>query len=855
MQGEAKPASGSVIDPVCGMSVDPAEAPAKWEHGGKKFFFCCNHCAEKFAAHPEQYLGRNWKPAPPSLVQLGASSSATSKPQKPPAVSGKEGVRRPADVERSLGSAARYFCPMDPEVVSSQPGSCPKCGMALEPELLSGVKSEYVCPMHPEVVSERPGACPKCGMALEPRITAAGAPAEDDSELRFMRLRFWIGAALTVPLLILSMGGMLASGWLREFDMSPASAWLQLALASPVVLWAGAPFFERGWNSLRTRNLNMFTLIAMGTGVAFLYSLVVTILPASLLPENIQHAGRPDVFFEVSAGITVLVLLGQVMELRARKQTSSAIRALLDLSPKMARRVAEDDSEADVPLHRVIAGDRLRVRPGEKIPVDGRVLEGKSSVDESMVTGESIPVLKEPGDKLIGGTLNGTGSMLLVAERVGSETLLAQIVAMVATAQRSRAPVQRLADRVAAIFVPAVIVCAIAAFAGWFLFGPEPRFAHALVSAVAVLIIACPCALGLATPMAIMVGTGQGARHGVLVRDARALEKMEKVDTLVIDKTGTLTQGKPQVTEIRTVSPSTGNRFYEQEVLQAVASVERHSEHPLAAAIVRAAEERGIALLPVSEFESEPGRGVEATVICPEGKIKVLVGNREKMRDAGIDVSQIEITSQQNANSAGTVLFIALNGELAAIITVADPVRESSSEVLGRLRRAGINVFMATGDNRATAEAVARKLGITRFESEVAPARKAELVCDLQSQGKRVAMAGDGVNDAPALAQADVGIAMGTGTDVALESADMALLKGDLRGILRARRLSEAVMRNIRQNLFFAFAYNAAGIPLAAGALYPLFHTTLSPIFAAAAMSLSSVSVIGNSLRLRRVRL
>jgi len=855
MQSNLKPAAGSVVDPVCSMNVDPAKAAAKREHGGKQFFFCCNPCAEKFAAHPEQYLGNKGRIPSAPLVQLGASRIAGSISRIPAPASPDEAVRRSADVERSLGSAAKYFCPMDPEVVSSQPGSCPKCGMALEPELLSSVKTEYVCPMHPEVVSDRPGACPKCGMALEPRITAAGAPAADDSELRSMLLRFWIGAALTVPLLILSMGGMLTSGWLREFDMSPASAWLQLALAAPVVLWAGAPFFERGWNSLRTRNLNMFTLIAMGTGVAFLHSLVVTILPANLLPENIQHGGHPDVFFEVSAGITVLVLLGQVMELRARKQTSRAIRALLDLSPKMARRVAEDDSEADVPLHQVIAGDRLRVRPGEKIPVDGRVLEGKSSIDESMVTGESIPVLKEPGDKLIGGTLNGTGSMLMVAERVGSETLLAQIVAMVATAQRSRAPIQRLADRVAAIFVPAVIACAIAAFVGWFLFGPEPRFAHALVSAVAVLIIACPCALGLATPMAIMVGTGQGARHGVLVRDARALEEMEKVDTLVIDKTGTLTQGKPQVTEMRTVSPGTGSKFSEQEVLQAVASVERHSEHPLAAAMVRAAEERGIALLPVSDFESEPGRGVEATVIRPEGKIKVLVGNREKMRDAGIGVSQIEIASQQNANSAGTVLFVALNGELAAIITVADPVRESSSEVLSRLRRAGINVVMATGDNRATAEAVARKLGITRFESEVAPARKAELVRDLQSQGKRVAMAGDGVNDAPALAQADVGIAMGTGTDVALESADMALLKGDLRGILRARRLSEAVMRNIRQNLFFAFAYNAAGIPLAAGALYPLFHTTLSPIFAAAAMSLSSVSVIGNSLRLRWVQL
>jgi Cu+-exporting ATPase len=703
--------------------------------------------------------------------------------------------------------------------------------------------------MDPEVVSDKPGACPKCGMALEAQIVAGDVP-EDDAELDSMRLRFWVGLALTVPLLILTMGGMLTSGWLHDFDMSSTSAWLQLLLASPVVLWGGAPFFERGWNSLRTRNLNMFTLIAMGTGVAFLYSIVVTILPVHTLPESIQHSGHPDLYFEVSAAITVLVLLGQVMELRARKQTGSAIRALLDLTPKMARRIETSGEEIDVPLEQVVVGERLRVRPGEKIPADGDVVEGKSSVEESMITGESIPVLKVPGDKLIGGTLNDTGSLVMIAKRVGSETLLAQIVSMVATAQRSRAPIQRLADRVAAVFVLAVIACSIAAFVGWLLFGPEPRFAHALVSAVAVLIIACPCALGLATPMAIMVGTGEGAHYGVLVRDASALEEMEKIDVLVIDKTGTLTQGKPEVTQVRTFG-----RFSEKDALQMVASVERNSEHPLADAVVRAARKQGLALLPTVNFESETGRGVEADVTLPQRRLHVIAGNQEKMREAAVDLSQIDRTNEESASKAETVLFVAVDGGLAATVSISDPLRESSSSLLRELRQEGIDVVMASGDNRATAEAIAKRLGIMRVEAPILPAGKAELVRDLQAQGKRVAMAGDGVNDAPALAQANVGIAMGTGTDVALESGDMALLKGDLNGIMRARKLSEAVMRNIRQNLFFAFIYNAAGIPLAAGALYPLFHTTLNPVFAAAAMSLSSVSVIGNSLRLRRVKL
>jgi len=837
MQSELKPAAGSVIDPVCGMQVDPARARASREHEGKQYFFCCNSCAEKFAVDPEKYL------RPPSTAHIGLIQFGTAPihaTAAPPTNTNPPAAR----------TSTKFFCPMDPEVVSTKLGSCPKCGMALEPELLSGSRTEYVCPMHPEIVSDAPGACPICGMALEPRVAATSSADEDDGEFRSMRLRFWIGLCLTVPLLIISMGGMLTSGWLHDFDVTRASAWLQLALATPVVLWGGAPFFERGANSVRSRNLNMFTLIAMGTGVAFLYSLIVTVLPERLLPSIARGMRHPDIYFEVSASITVLVLLGQVMELRARKQTSGAIRALLDLTPKMARRIEQSGQETDVPLEHVIVGDRLRVRPGEKIPVDGRVEEGKSSVDESMVTGESIPVLKEPGDKLVGGTLNGSGSMLMVAERVGSETLLAQIVAMVASAQRSRAPIQRLADRVAAVFVPVVIACAIAAFIGWFFFGPEPRFAHALVSTVAVLIIACPCALGLATPMAIMVGTGQGARNGVLVRDAHALESMEKIDTLVVDKTGTLTQGKPEVVDIKTFGA-----FPESKVLQAIASLESHSEHPIAGAIMRAAQSRGLILLAVSDFESETGNGIGGVVDIGQSRARVIVGNAQQMSKADIDTSAAESVAMQFREQGKTVLFAAINNQLSAIIAVADPVRESTPDVLSELRDQRISVVMATGDNRATAEAIARQIGIKDIHAEVLPDRKAQLVRDLQARGNKVAMAGDGINDAPALAQADVGIAMGTGTDVALESADIALVKGDLRGVLRARRLSEAVMRNIRQNLFFAFVYNAAGIPLAAGLFYPLFHMSLNPIFAAAAMSLSSVSVISNSLRLRQVQL
>jgi len=822
------------IDPVCGMTVDRAHASAMRDHGGKRYLFCCNHCAQKFESDPQQYLTPKQKSS--GLVQLG--------PAKPTPLGSAEKSLLPID------AATKYFCPMDPEVISHRPGSCPKCGMALEPELSTITRTEYYCPMHPEVVSERPGSCPKCGMALEPRL-AINAAEEDDGELRSMRLRLWIGAALSIPLLVLSMGGMLTSGWVRQFSMSRSSAWLQLALAAPVVLWCGASFFERGWNSLRTRNLNMFTLIAMGTGVAFVYSLLVTVLPARLLPELARGMSRPDVYFEVSAAIVVLVVLGQVMELSARRHTSSAIRALLALAPKMARKIASDGSEADVPLDQILAGDRLRVRPGENVPVDGRVEAGKSTVDESMITGESFPVLKQPGNPVTGGTLNGTGSLLMVAERVGSKTVLAQIVAMVGSAQRSRAPIQGVADRVAEVFVPAVMVCAVIAFLGWFFFGPEPRLSHALVSAVAVLIIACPCALGLATPMAVMVAIGEGARNGVLVRDARALESMEKIDTIVVDKTGTLTAGKPEITNL-----VAREGFDEAELLQVIASVESHSEHPIAASIVRSAQQRELSRLPVSDFEAQPGRGVAATVAVRGGSIRVLIGNWNHVRGSGmVDSSAVEEQAQRFRADGNTVVFTAFDGRLAAVIAVGDPIRESTSEILRELHADHIDVIMSSGDSRGTVEATARRLGIARYQAEVLPAHKADLVRELQTSGKRVAMAGDGVNDAPAMAQADVGIAMGTGTDVALQSGDIILLKGDLRGIMRARRLSKAVMRSIRQNLFFAFVYNAAGIPLAAGAFYPLFHMTLNPIFAAAAMSLSSVSVITNSLRLRNLRL
>jgi P-type Cu+ transporter len=738
-----------------------------------------------------------------------------------------------------------YTCPMHPEVRQRGPGSCPKCGMSLEPVVASGPSgTEWTCPMHPQIVRDKPGSCPICGMALEPRT--AGAVEGPDRELVDMTRRFWIGLVLTLPLLAFVMGDMLPGQPLRHLIAGQVSAWLQFVLATPVVLWAGWPFFERGWASIVNRSLNMFTLIALGTGMAYVYSVVGTLAP-QLFPASFRtHGSEVGLYFEAAAVITVLVLLGQVLELRARSQTSSAIKALLRLAPPIARRLQPNSTEEDVPLEHVQVGDRLRVRPGEKIPVDGVVLEGRSAVDESMVTGESMPVEKTADSRVIGGTVNATGSFVMRAERVGSETLLAQIVHMVGEAQRSRAPIQRLADLVSAWFVPAVVLVAMASFVGWAVWGPEPRLAYGLVNAVAVLIIACPCALGLATPMSIMVGTGRGALAGVLIRNAEALEILEKVDTLVVDKTGTLTEGHPRLRAVLTVADAP-----EGEVLRLAASVEVGSEHPLAAAIVEGAEARGIKPVTAEDFRSVTGKGVVARV---DGRV-VALGNVALMRELGIEVGAVLSRADELRTEGQTVMFVASDRRLVGLIGVADPIKESAPEALEQLRQAGLSIVMLTGDSRRTAEAVATKLEIAHVEAEVLPERKIEVVRDLRSKGRKVVMAGDGVNDAPALAAADVGVAMGTGTDVAMQSAGVTLVKGDLRGIVRARRLSHATMRNIRQNLFFAFVYNALGVPIAAGVFYPWTGLLLSPIIASGAMTFSSVSVIANALRLRRVQL
>jgi Cu+-exporting ATPase len=738
-----------------------------------------------------------------------------------------------------------YTCPMHPEVRQRGPGSCPKCGMSLEPVVASGPsRTEWTCPMHPQIVRDKPGSCPICGMALEPRT--AGAVEGPDRELVDMTRRFWIGLVLTLPLLAFVMGDMLPGQPLRHLIAGQVSAWLQFVLATPVVLWAGWPFFERGWASIVNRSLNMFTLIALGTGMAYVYSVVGTLAP-QLFPASFRtHGSEVGLYFEAAAVITVLVLLGQVLELRARSQTSSAIKALLRLAPPIARRLQPNSTEEDVPLEHVQVGDRLRVRPGEKIPVDGVVLEGRSAVDESMVTGESMPVEKTADSRVIGGTVNATGSFVMRAERVGSETLLAQIVHMVGEAQRSRAPIQRLADLVSAWFVPAVVLVAMASFVGWAVWGPEPRLAYGLVNAVAVLIIACPCALGLATPMSIMVGTGRGALAGVLIRNAEALEILEKVDTLVVDKTGTLTEGHPRLRAVLTLADAP-----EGEVLRLAASVEVGSEHPLAAAIVEGAEARGIKPVTAEDFRSVTGKGVVARV---DGRV-VALGNVALMRELGIEVGAVLSRADELRTEGQTVMFVASDRRLVGLIGVADPIKESAPEALEQLRQAGLSIVMLTGDSRRTAEAVATKLEIAHVEAEVLPERKIEVVRDLRSKGRKVVMAGDGVNDAPALAAADVGVAMGTGTDVAMQSAGVTLVKGDLRGIVRARRLSHATMRNIRQNLFFAFVYNALGVPIAAGVFYPWTGLLLSPIIASGAMTFSSVSVIANALRLRRVQL
>jgi len=845
----------SAIDAVCGMTVDPATAAHKYEYEGNNFYFCCRPCLEKFRAEPHKYaqppgsrgLALVTLPGAPTVPQ-----SFQSSPVKHPAVSskGRGGGATEVGHDKSwLGpqSSTRriYICPMDPDVRQAGPGACPKCGMALEPETpIAATKIEYTCPMHPEIVRPGPGSCPICGMALEPRTVTA--EEEANPELRDMARRFWISLVLTVPLLALAMLDMLPGTPLHRVLPGAWLPWIEFVLATPVVLWGGWPFFQRGWASIVNRSTNMFTLIAMGTGVAYVYSTVATVFP-QMFPASFRTvADRPDVYFEAAAAITTLVLLGQVLELRARSRTSGAIRALLDLSPKTARVLHDDGTELDIPLEQVKPGDRLRVRPGERVPVDGIVLEGSSSVDESMMTGESIPVDKAPGSRLVGATVNLTGSLVMRAERVGSDTMLAQIVRLVSEAQRSRAPIQRLADRVAGWFVPAVIAVAVLTFIVWALAGPEPRLAHALVNAVAVLIIACPCALGLATPMAIMVGTGRGASAGVLIKNAEALERLEKVETLVVDKTGTLTEGKPKVLS---VAPEPG--IDETELIRLVAGLERASEHPLAQAIVDAAAERGLAISEVQGFQYHPGQGVVGTV---DGKA-VVAGNEGFLRSMGIATDDLIEAARVTGSGGRTVIFVAIDGRPAGVVSIGDPIKSSTADAIAKLKAEGIRLVMLTGDTRATAEDIAHRLRIDEFQAEVLPHQKGEVIQRLQKEGRIVAMAGDGINDAPALAQADVGIAMGTGTDIAMESGDVILIKGDLSGIVRARKLSKATMRNIRQNLFFAFVYNALGVPIAAGVLYPFFGLLLSPIIAAAAMSFSSVSVITNSLRLRKIQL
>ena len=799
-------------DPVCGMNVEPIPAAFSLDHNGKTYYFCGTSCLEKFRANPAQYAAQ----AP---RQAGESRS---------------------------DPAGTYTCPMHPEVRQAKPGSCPKCGMALEPTIsaLPAARTEYVCPMHPEIVRNQPGNCPICGMALEPRTVSADEG--ESAELRDTRLRFWVSVVLTIPVFASAMGEFIPGRPLDQLAAPRTWTWIELILATPVILWGGWPFFVRGWQSIVNRSLNMFTLIGLGVGVAYAYSIVAVLYPGIFPSSFRDDAGEVAVYFEAAAVIVTLVLLGQVLELKARSQTGNAIRALLGLAPKTARMLRDDGSEVDVPLDQVQPNFRLRVRPGEKIPVDGVVLEGTSSVDESMVSGEPIPVEKRGGDRVTGATVNGTGSLIMRAERVGAETLLAQIVQMVSDAQRSRAPIQKLADVVAGYFVPVVIGIAALTFLVWASVGPSPRMSHALINAVAVLIIACPCALGLATPMSIMVAVGKGATSGVLFKNAEALEFLRKVDTLVVDKTGTLTEGKPKLV---TVQPDPG--FDEARLLQLAASLERGSEHPLAAAIVGGAEARGTPLFSAEAFESVTGQGVKARV---DGSL-VALGNVKLMEAVGVDIAQLSQSAEALRADGQTVMFVAVDGKAAGLIGVADPIKATTPEAIRQLHEEHIKIVMLTGDSRTTAAAVAKTLGIDDVIAEVLPQDKSNHIKQLQQQGRFVAMAGDGINDAPALAQAQVGVAMGTGTDVAMQSAGVTLVKGDLRGIVRARLLSRATMKNIKQNLFFAFIYNALGVPIAAGVLYPFFGLLLSPMIDAAAMSFSSVSVVGNALRLRRVRL
>ena len=819
IRGEGNPTGLS--DPVCGMNVR-ADSEYRHTHNGREYVFCSASCRDKFVAMPAKYLH--------------------SAHREFAAVAGETAYC--PDNSCDIGSVT-YTCPMHPEIRQAGPGSCPKCGMALEPvsEPAPTTRTEYTCPMHPEIVQDTPGNCPKCGMALEPRNVVV---EERNEELIDMTRRFWVSSVLALPVFILAMIADLAPSWLPAGLSPQAVQWTEFVLATPVVVWGGWPFYVRAVKSVVTWNLNMFTLIGLGVSVAWIYSTVALLFPG-IFPAIMQmEGGRVDVYFEAAAVITALVLLGQVLELRARSQTNTAIRMLLGLAPNKARIVRENGVEEDISLDQVQPGHILRVRPGEKVPVDGIVTDGSSSVDESMVTGEPIPVEKRAGEKLIGATVNGTGSLLMRAEKVGSDTLLAQIVRMVSEAQRSRAPIQKLADIVAGYFVPAVVLIAVITLIVWGIWGPEPRLAHAIVNAVAVLIIACPCALGLATPMSIMVGTGKGASLGVLIKNAEALEIMEKVNTIVVDKTGTLTEGKPKLVDVQTVDGVT-----DEEVLQLAASLEQASEHPLAEAIVRGAGERKLIMSPTDDFQSVTGQGVIGTV---KGR-RVALGNLKLLETLDIPPDDLPNRAEAGRAEGQTVMFVAIDGRAAGIVGVADPIKDSTPEAIRDLHAEGVEVVMLTGDSRTTAMAVAGKLKIDRVEAEVLPDEKAGIVKKLQAEGRIVAMAGDGINDAPALAQSHVGIAMGTGTDVAMESAGVTLVKGDLRGIVRARRLSRRVMRNIRQNLFFAFVYNSLGVPVAAGVLYPAFGLLLSPIIAAAAMSFSSVSVIGNSLRLRNARI
>jgi Cu+-exporting ATPase len=836
-----------ITDTVCGMTITD-KSKHHTTYMNKVYYFCSGHCLNKFSALPDQYLSdqkANESGGCGCKEEITPVNEAIEEPHG--CCGGTTTSMEQGNNENVTKTVTKneYTCPMHPEVVQEKPGSCPKCGMALELKTIpvASTKTEYTCPMHPEIVQDHPGSCPKCGMALEPRSVDA---TEDTTELDDMTRRFWFSAILAIPIFFSAMGAELWPEMINSWISPITRQWGELILSAPVVIWGGRVFFERGWQSIVSRNLNMFTLIAIGVGIAWIYSFIAVVMPGIFPAAVVTEAGVVPVYFEAAAVITTLVLLGQVMELRARSQTNAAIKLLLGLAPKTARLVSDSGVEEDISLEHVQPGDKLRIRPGEKVPVDGEVIDGESNVDESMVTGEPIPVTKLVGEKLIGATVNGTGGLLMRAEKVGADTLLAQIVQMVADAQRTRAPIQKLVDTVSGYFVPAVVVTAVITFIVWALYGPEPAIAYAVINAVAVLIIACPCALGLATPMSIMVGTGKGAMIGVLIKNAEALEVLEKVDTLVVDKTGTLTEGRPKLVAVKA-----NGSYEENENLRLAASLERASEHPLAEAIVSGAEARGLTLTKTENFQSITGKGVTGLV---DGH-NVILGNLKLMQSFNIDIGDLPEQADRLRSEGQTVMLLAIDGNAAGLIGVADPIKDSTAEAIRNLHEEGIKVVMLTGDSRKTAEAVATKLNIDAVHAEVLPEQKSEMVLELQADGRIVAMAGDGINDAPALAQAHVGIAMGTGTDVAIESAGITLVKGDLRGIVRAIRLSRATMRNIRQNLFFAFIYNAAGVPIAAGVLYPFIGLLLSPMIAAAAMSFSSVSVIVNALRLKQVKL